>query len=175
MSRFWGSNNLKKKCENFLDMFDHPKILTAIHAIQNILGQISHQSQKRAGNYIFKKDFLLISKSVWKLTEMSQNHGVWKSQKKSHSTMRAKRATFTFWVDKSLLKMPKMVHFGEFLKTWSFRSNVLPDMSVLIGQKLVKNAKIQKFKCVILSNLQTMWKWWEMSLFPIKKLAPKLI
>ena len=28
-------------------------------------------------------------------------HYVWKSQKKSHSTLRAKRATFTFWVDKS--------------------------------------------------------------------------
>ena len=28
-------------------------------------------------------------------------HGVWKSQKKSHSTLRAKRARFTFWVDKS--------------------------------------------------------------------------
>ena len=50
-------------------------------------------------------------------------HGVWKSQKKSHSTLRAKRATFTFWVDKSELKMPKMVHFDEFLKSWSFRSN----------------------------------------------------
>ena len=50
-------------------------------------------------------------------------HSVWKSQKKSHSTLRAKRATFTFWVDKSWLKMPKMVHFDEFLKTWSLRSN----------------------------------------------------
>ena len=28
-------------------------------------------------------------------------HGVWKSQKKSHSTLRAKRATFTIWVDQS--------------------------------------------------------------------------
>ena len=28
-------------------------------------------------------------------------HSVWKSQKKSHSTLRAQRATFTFWVDKS--------------------------------------------------------------------------
>ena len=28
-------------------------------------------------------------------------HGVWKPQKKSHSTLRAKRVTFTFWVDKS--------------------------------------------------------------------------
>ena len=28
-------------------------------------------------------------------------HGVVKSQEKSHSTLRAKQATFTFWVDKS--------------------------------------------------------------------------
>ena len=28
-------------------------------------------------------------------------YSVWKSQKKSHSTLRANRATFTFWVDKS--------------------------------------------------------------------------
>ena len=33
-------------------------------------------------------------------------HGVWKSEKKSHSTLRAKRVTFTFKVDKS--------SFGEF-------------------------------------------------------------
>merc|ERR1711860_289312 len=33
---------------------------------------------------------------------------------------------------------------------------VLPDRSVLIGQKLVENAKMKKFKCVILSNFQTM-------------------
>ena len=50
-------------------------------------------------------------------------HSVWKSQKKYHSTLPAKRATFTFWVDKSSLKMPKIVHFGEFLKIWSLRSN----------------------------------------------------
>ena len=50
-------------------------------------------------------------------------HSVWKSSKKSHSTLRAKRATFTFWVDKSWLKIPKLVNFGEFLKTWILRSN----------------------------------------------------
>ena len=33
---------------------------------------------------------------------------------------------------------------------------VLPDRSVLIGKKLVENAKIQKFKCDILSNFQTL-------------------
>ena len=46
-----------------------------------------------------------------------------KSQGKSHSTLRAKRATFTFWMDKSSLKMLKMVNFSEFLKTWSLQSN----------------------------------------------------
>ena len=34
-------------------------------------------------------------------------HGVWKSQKKSHLKLRAKRATFTFWVAKHLLKKAK--------------------------------------------------------------------
>ena len=33
---------------------------------------------------------------------------------------------------------------------------MLPDRSVLIGQKLVENAKIQKFKCDILDDFQTM-------------------
>ena len=68
-------------------------------------------------------------------------HGVWKSHKKSHTTLRAKRATFTFWVYKSSLKMPKNAQFGEFLKTCG--QTELPDRSVLIGQKLVENVKIQ--------------------------------
>ena len=46
-----------------------------------------------------------------------------------------------------------MVHLGEFLKTLSL---LTAGRSVLIGQKLVENAKLQKFKCDILSNFQTM-------------------
>ena len=57
--------------------------------------------------------------------------------KKSHSTLRAKRATFTFWVDKSSLKMAK-----TFWNPGLYGQTVLPDRSLLIGQKLVKNAKI---------------------------------
>ena len=49
-----------------------------------------------------------------------------------------------------------MVNFGEFLKSWIFGQTVLPDRSILIGQKLVENGKLQKFKCDILSNFQTM-------------------
>ena len=86
-------------------------------------------------------------------------------RKKSHSTLRAKRATFTFWVDKSYFKMPKMVHFGEFLKTWSLQSNRVTRQVSFIGQKLVENAIIQRFKCDILGDFQTLyclhslWKW----------------
>ena len=49
-----------------------------------------------------------------------------------------------------------MVHFGEFWKPVACGQTVLPDGSLLIGQKLVENAKIQKCKCDILSNFQTM-------------------
>ena len=50
-----------------------------------------------------------------------------------------------------------MVHFGEFLKkTEACGQTVLPDKSVLIGQKFAENAKIKKFQCDILSDFQTM-------------------
>ena len=63
----------------------------------------------RAVSEIYKSPYLL--------------HGVWKSQTKSHSTLRAKRAMLTFWINKSKFKMPTIVYFGEFLKIWSLRSN----------------------------------------------------
>ena len=50
-----------------------------------------------------------------------------------------------------------MVYFGEHLKTKAFGQTVLPDMSLLIGQKLAENAKIEKLKCDILDDFQTLW------------------
>ena len=44
-----------------------------------------------------------------------------------------------------------MVHFGKFCG-----QTVFPDMSVLIGQKLIEKAKIQKFKCDIWGDFQTL-------------------
>ena len=58
-------------------------------------------------------------------------------RKKSHSTLRAKRATFTFWVDKS------GPFWRVFDKPEACGQTVLPDRSILIGQKSVENAKIQ--------------------------------
>ena len=80
-----------------------------------------------------------------------KNHSVWKSQKKSNSILRAKRATFTFWVDKSWLKIPKIVNFGKFLKTWSLRSN---SVTKQVRLKKDKNWwKMPKFK----SSNATFW------------------
>ena len=53
-----------------------------------------------------------------------------------------------------------MFHFGEFWTPEACGQTVLPDRSDLIGQKLVENAKVQKLKCDILSNFQTMWHGW---------------
>ena len=53
--------------------------------------------------------------------------------------------------------MPKMLNLASFWKPEACCQTVLPDRSVLIGQTLVENAKIQKFKCDNLSNFQTMW------------------
>ena len=70
--------------------------------------------------------------------ELTKHHSVWKLQEKSHSTLRAKRATFTFWVDKSSIKM---LNVATFWKPKVYGQTVLPDMSLLKGQKLVENAR----------------------------------
>ena len=51
--------------------------------------------------------------------------------------------------------MPKIVYLASFSKVKAYGQTVLPDRSLLEGQKLVENAKIQKFKCDILSHFQT--------------------
>ena len=50
-----------------------------------------------------------------------------------------------------------MVNLASFWKTETCGQTVLPERSVLIGQKLVETAKIKIIKCDILSNFQTMW------------------
>ena len=52
--------------------------------------------------------------------------------------------------------MPKMVYFGAFWKPEACGQTVLPDRSVLIRQKLVESAKIQKYKLDILGDFQTL-------------------
>ena len=54
-------------------------------------------------------------------------HSVWKSQKKSHSRLRAEGATFTFWVDKSSLKIQtsKCDILADFQTLWVCRRQVV--------------------------------------------------
>ena len=59
---------------------------------------------------------------------------------------------------KLIKKCKKLSIFASFWKPEACGQTVLPDKSVLIGQKFVENAKIKKFKCDILSNFQTMLK-----------------
>ena len=46
----------------------------------------------------------------------------------------------------------------SFWKLEACGQTMLSDMSIIMGWKLVENAKIQKFKCDSLSNFQTMWR-----------------
>ena len=89
------------------------------------------------------------SRLSWWWCRVFENH-----RKKSHSTLRAKRATFTFLVDKSSLKMPKIVNLASFWNRVAFSETALPDRLILILQKLVENAKIEKLKCDIFSYFQ---------------------
>ena len=83
-------------------------------------------------------------------------HGVWKHHKKSHSTLRAKRRYLYILNVQKFIEMAKMVHLASFWKPEAGGKTVLQNTSVLIGQKLVESAIIQKFKCDILSHFQTM-------------------
>ena len=64
-------------------------------------------------------------------------HSVWKSFK---NVLFSSEAMFTFWVE----KCPKWSILASFWKPEGCGQTVLPDRSVLIGQKLVENAKIEK-------------------------------
>ena len=51
-----------------------------------------------------------------------------------------------------------MVNLASFWKPEAFGQTVLPDRSILKGQKLVENDKIEKLKCDILGDFQTLCK-----------------
>ena len=82
---------------------------------------------------------------------------VFENDRKSH-IQHCKRSELRLHYDKSSLKMPKIVHFGEFLKIWSLQSNSLNRQINLNWTKIggkCQNFKI--FKWDILGYFQTMW------------------
>ena len=70
-----------------------------------------------------------------------------------HSALRAKRATFTIWVNWKM-KMPKMVNLATFWNPETCGQTVLPDRPLLVETNW---RKLQKFKCDILGDFHTLW------------------
>ena len=62
-----------------------------------------------------------------------------------------------------------MVHFGEFLKTWSLRSN--SDTVQVSFNRTIIGGKCQTFKWDILSNFQTTYVHLTLTNFPIRRTA----
>ena len=95
-----------------------PTIMYLLRALKYQLLS-SSKMEESMQQYSHKYEVLHSGQKPFKNEKKTPNscHSFWKSQKKSHLIFRAKRAKFTFWVDKSSLKMPKMVHFGDSLKT----------------------------------------------------------
>ena len=87
------------------------------------------------------------------MTSTSINEGI---SKTTRSLKIIEKVSFNIASEASygyILRGQKLI---ENAKNGPTGQTVLPDRSILIGQKLVENARIQKFKCDILSNFQTM-------------------
>ena len=82
-------------------------------------------------------------------------HSVWKSPKKYHSKLRAKRATFTFGVDKSWFKMPKMANLW---KPEDYGQTVVPDRLSFNKTKISGKCQNWKIKMRIFKQkIQNEW------------------
>ena len=67
---------------------------------------------------------------------------VFENHRKSLSTLQAKRATFTFWVDK-LIKNAKNGQFGRIFENLKLAVNQCYQTGQFNRTKLLENAKIQ--------------------------------
>ena len=59
-------------------------------------------------------------------------------------------------IRQKLTENAKNVCFGDFLKTWSLRSNSVTRKVTFNRTKIGEKAKIEKFECDILSDFQTL-------------------
>ena len=144
MRLFWRLSNTVKNLVACLSIRVHAvKILIKFSRI--ILAGLGFTADtfdrfEAAGNgSMFHVVLLYCSCVIWWTTQgeanlkISQAWTQWlKIIKMSHSILRAKRATFTFWVDKSSLKMPKLKNSNAtFLvifkhRVWSSKARLTP-------------------------------------------------
>ena len=96
-----------------------------------------------------------INQTESKFYTVFENH-----RKKSHSALRAKRATYTFWLDKKLIKNAQNGPFWRvFEKAEAFGQTVLPDRSFLIGQKLPQSKISNATFWVTLTSVLKLESW----------------
>ena len=62
---------------------------------------------------------------------------------------------YNYWYFHSVWKSQKIL--ASFWKTEACGQRVLPNRSFFIGQKLMENAKVEKYKWDIMSDFQTLW------------------
>ena len=112
--RVWNHSFWREQIGQFFPTQIHCKHLT--RKIENVpLGKFpfcalkSRISETKQTQITTKKIYFFVFVIVFEI-----------NSKKSHSTLRAKRATFTFWVDKSQWKMPTL---ATFWKPEGLRSN----------------------------------------------------
>ena len=86
-----------------------------------------------------KKSLLTAIDNLCPTLSFEKYHGVWKSQKKSHSTFYVYNLN-----GQKFIKMPKMFHFVEFLKTRRLLSNSVTRQVNLNRTKM--SAKFQNWK-----------------------------
>ena len=98
-----------------------------LHNVQNTLDRLYWSNISKVQKYTRWKTLnFLVGKNMQKFDKKDQREDeasfrhrtvFEKYIKKSHLIVWAKRAAFTFWVDKSSLKMPKIVLLDQLLKT----------------------------------------------------------
>ena len=147
---------LNDSCSNLVTLND---LCLIAKTLSSVFGDIYCFRSGNSGWLFVKYEDVVPPFNVFVVFELSkspnvQKHSVWKSSNKSHFTLRAKRTTFTFWVDKNWLKKQKMVNFGEFLKTWNLWSNSATRQVTFNSAKI----KLKKSKCDFLSHFQTLCK-----------------
>ena len=113
----------------------HKAIFVGLH----VNSSLSCMTEKRSITGSYFSTFLIMH-SIFNMQYLLFYilHGVWKSQKKVSFNM-VSEANYVY----ILSKMPKMLNLASFWKRDGCGQTVLPDMSILIGQKLVENAKIK--------------------------------
>ena len=87
----------------------------------------------------------MVSQRIWHVQKIAYFYTVFENHRKS----------LIQHCERSELRLHWSI-LASFWKPTACGQTELPDMSVLLGQKLVKNAKIQKFKCDIWGDFQTL-------------------